>query len=178
MLDQMETIPGWYDRQEGALLESAALGAPSGACVEIGSYHGRSTVVLASVRFTTSIDPHEGISVKGGSGTPTLEAFEANASRCGVRDNIAIVRQPAQDVAWRGSSIGMLHIDGLHDYENARGDFEHFRPFLAKEAIVCFHDYLNIDLPDVARVVDELVSEGVLERVAHAGSLVVLRFAQ
>src|SRR5690606_6009616 len=72
LLNRIKAIDGWLDDQEADLLMSTALKAcidlPSPHhIVEIGSYHGKSTVVLGNVvkhffpaARVYAIDPHEG----------------------------------------------------------------------------------------------------------------------
>ncbi|MQB02315.1 MAG: hypothetical protein GEU78_19155, partial [Actinobacteria bacterium] len=104
-LDLMRPIMGWFTEEEAELLldtAARALSEASGtvedrAVVEIGSYFGRSTVLLASaVRDLrpsgrlTAIDPHDGVISLAGranlQGSPTLEAFCRNLAAAGLRD--------------------------------------------------------------------------------------------
>jgi Methyltransferase domain len=96
ILQRMQQIAGWLEPSEADLLLAASARAlttfPGMPLVEIGSYCGRSTVVLGgavaaldSAAHVFAIDPHEGVvgamdqSVYVGQ--PTLEAFQANIAR-------------------------------------------------------------------------------------------------
>jgi len=63
------------------------------------------------------------------------------------------------------SAIGILFIDGMHTYENARYDHEAFASKLAADAVVLFHDSIRVrtsriygnDKPYEHRVTDYIV---------------------
>ena len=73
LLDRMKSIEGWLEEDEGDLLIAAAtdavLNTEERPCiVEIGSYCGRSTILLASVLKhyrpdgrVYAVDPHTGV---------------------------------------------------------------------------------------------------------------------
>ncbi|MCI0685797.1 MAG: class I SAM-dependent methyltransferase, partial [Sporichthyaceae bacterium] len=95
---------------------------PEGHVVEVGSYRGRSTVLLASamraLRPTgrvAAIDPHEGVISLAGRpdrhGSPTYEAFQANVAAAGLTDFVEVIRTPSTHVVW-DRPIGLLFIDG------------------------------------------------------------------
>ena len=102
-------VQGWMTRDQAERLWSAAsrLAAPA-RIVEIGSYQGRSAIVLASAAVPGveifAIDPHGGndrgpqqIEGEFEDGQRDHEAFMANLQRAGVRDRIRHVRKPSQD---------------------------------------------------------------------------------
>ena len=80
--------------------------------MEIGSYCGRSTVVLASVvqalgspAQVHGIDPHEGtLAVGGAQAAPTLERLRENLRRTGLADAVGIVPRRSCDVVWTSPS--------------------------------------------------------------------------
>lgn len=82
------------------------------------------------------------------------------------------VRQYSYQVEWDGQ-IGLLLIDGLHDYENCARDFRHFEPWLVEGGYVAFHDYE--DYPGVTAFVDQVRRTRAYASVERAGSMVVLR---
>jgi predicted O-methyltransferase YrrM len=188
ILLRMRRIEGWLDDEEADLLIGAtshALGElpEARAVVEVGSYCGRGTVVLASVvkavRPTArvwSIDPHDG---KLGAAdryitvAPSLEKLKANVEAAGLADVVELIQGTAPQVS-RSESIALLLIDGLHDYASVSRDFSHFEPRLADGGYVAFHDYA-VYFPGVLAFVDELMAGGRYRRVAMAGSLIVLR---
>lgn len=185
----IDPIEGWFYRAEADAMVDLVThvvrslpGAPS--IVEIGSYHGRSTALIASVldalgdgRCVVAIDPHEGrISESGrpdGRRPPTWESFHQNLRRLGLLDTVDVRRARAVDVVW-DEPVGFVFVDGLHDAASVRGDFEHFAPWLVPGGIVAFHDY-SPNFPGVIDVVDDILGGPDFEKVAHAGDLVGAR---
>ena len=188
ILELMRQVDGWMTEEEAELLIATAARAvgrfpSSHAVVEVGSYCGRSTVVLASVVATLApdarvfaIDPHEGVVGAADAGfernQPTYDRFRDNLVRAGVSDWVVSVRRRSYEVDW-SDPIALLMIDGLHDFDNCARDFRHFEPWLGGDGYVVFHDYGS--WPGVTAFVDELEESGAYERVKQAGSMVVLR---
>lgn len=189
ILKEMRSIEGWLAASEADLLISATHRALSdcphvNALVEVGSYCGRATTVIASVvravRATArvwAIDPHDGFVGAHDQGLervgPTLETLRANIERAQLSPFVEIVAAKARDVPWT-EPLCLLLIDGLHDYPNVLRDFSHFEPHLCDGALVAFHDYAEY-FPGVPAFVDELCASGRYEAVARARSLIVLR---
>ena len=192
ILDRMERTEGWLRREEAALLlrttRCAMAEHDAAAVVEVGSYCGRSTVVMASAVRTVNpsvrvhaIDPHQGDvgamdTLQGvHHGLPTFERFQKNVADAGLTDMITAIRQHSYDVDWQ-SSIGFLFVDGLHDYASVARDFNHFERHLAPGAYVAFHD-CDDEYPGVQAFVAGLTGGDSYEEVGRAASLVVFRKA-
>ena len=64
-------------------------------------------------------------------------------------NNLEIIKGYFDDVAktWN-KEIDLLHIDGLHDYENCKNDCDTWSPFLKENGVIIFHD--TISNPDGA----------------------------
>lgn len=185
----VDPIEGWFYRAEADVMVDLVThvvwslpGSPS--IVEIGSYHGRSTALIASVldvigdgRRVVAIDLHEGrISEAGrsdGRRPPTWDSFHQNLRCLGLLDTVDVRRARAVDIEW-DEAVGFVFVDGLHDAASVRGDFEHFAPWLVPGGIVAFHDY-SPNSPGVIEVVDDLLSGPDFEKVAHAGDLIGVR---
>lgn len=172
-----ESVEGWMSREELAALAAAAARLAPGLCaVEIGNYRGRSTVALAlgarrSRARLFSVDPHdEFVGPRGGRfGREDMAQLYANLARAGVGAEVALVCLPSAAAAraFEGA-IGLLFIDGDHRYAAVRRDFEAWSPHLAPGAEVIFDD---LDYPDVARLVGELVACGRLQPLGTIGKL-------
>jgi Methyltransferase domain/Glycosyl transferase family 2 len=188
VLARMKSIEGWLDDNEADLLMSAtahALRELSLACavVEVGSYCGRGTVVLASVVKAVrpsvrvwSIDPHDGrlgTADRYVTVSPSLGKLKANVAAAGLADIVEIVQARSADVAWN-QPIGFLLIDGLHDYANVARDFHHFAPHLVDGGYVAFHDYAGY-FPGVLVFVDELLAGDRYRKVCSVGTLIVVQ---
>lgn len=189
ILRQMHEVEGWFLDEEADLLISATAEALSSlptphAIVEVGSYCGRSTVVLGAVVKSLgsdarvyAIDPHEGEVGAADVGLEhtgsTLERFEENIAKAGITEIVIPLRQRSYDTVWN-QPISVLLLDGLHDYSSVATDFNHFEAWLLTGAIVAFHDY-STNFPGVVSFVDELTSKDQYERIHLASSLMVVR---
>jgi predicted O-methyltransferase YrrM len=149
------SIPGFLAENELRFLGALAACTPAqGAIVEIGSFKGKSTVMLASVaaRYglgqVVAIDPHAGLSYLGpvppGYEDPTFNEFLASLKSGGVEQNVEVRRAFSRDVAaeWN-RPIRLLWIDGDHSYRGCKEDFDLFSPYLSEGAVIALHDSLN-----------------------------------
>jgi hypothetical protein len=126
-------VEGWLTEAQAARLDRCARAVPDGGrIVEIGSFRGRSTIVLARAApagvEVVAIDPHLGsdrgpqeIAAQPELGEQDMQTFRANLERHGVRDRVRHVRMlssraPLED------AIDLLYIDGAHRFGPARAD--------------------------------------------------------
>ena len=187
ILARMRGIEGWLDDDEAELLIAAAAHVARGegarTLVEIGSYQGRSTIVLGAVLRALSpqsrlyaIDPHLGTvgaeDARLSQGSPTLDAFLANIAAAGVAEQIEPLRSLSYQTEW-DRPIDLLFIDGLHDRLNVERDFRHFERFLRPDAVALFHDYAGY-YPGVVEFVDLLVAEEGWAMAERARSMAML----
>jgi predicted O-methyltransferase YrrM len=189
MMRTMRGIEGWLEDEEAELLAIAAreaLGRASGpkTLVEIGSYCGKATFVLATMASmhasgarVVAIDTYDGVVGSLDRGlcrhAPTLPKLTRMLNDTDLAGWVEPRVGRAQSLRWDGP-VDLLLIDGLHDYANVAQDFYAFEASLGPGALVAFHDYADY-FPGVRSFVDELLSEGEWEAVAQAGSMKLLR---
>jgi predicted O-methyltransferase YrrM len=128
-------VEGWLTEAQARRLYAAA-GAvpPGGRIVEIGSFRGRSAIVLARGARpdveVVCIDPHVGsdrgpreIAARPGVGDQDLVAFRGNLERAGVADRVRHVRD-FSSLALRAfdGPVDLLFVDGAHRFRPARAD--------------------------------------------------------
>jgi predicted O-methyltransferase YrrM len=134
-LAAVDEVDGWMTEAQLRRLWKAARAARAGATiVEIGSFRGRSAIVLArGARDRTrvvAIDPHAGSDrgpgeIEGSldAGEEDSAAFRANLAAAGVADRVEHLRltsERAHDSV--AGQIDVLHVDGAHRYAPARDD--------------------------------------------------------
>jgi predicted O-methyltransferase YrrM len=157
-LSAWHPIPGWTTREEAAALarESYALG-DGATVVEVGSFLGKSSVVLAGARRLRGsgvlhcIDPFDGSGdAHSVSSYRTLARqsplglrarFEANIREAGLSDWVVIHAGTAEAVggAWT-APIDMLFMDGDQSPAGVRAAFDAFAPHLKPGAILALHN--------------------------------------
>ncbi|MFD7033439.1 class I SAM-dependent methyltransferase [Streptomyces sp. NPDC059917] len=199
-LAAFEAAKGFMPVREGLALyaaaaEAASLGLP---LLEVGTYCGRSTILLADAareaglsaitvdhhrgseeqqpgweyHDPTVVDPEVGL-------MDTLPTFRRTLHAAGLEEHvIAIVgRSPKVAAAW-GGPLGLVFIDGGHTDEHATGDYEGWAPHLAPGGTLVIHDVF----PDPAdggqapyRIYLRALASGAFEEVSVTDSLRVLR---
>ncbi|MEU9256056.1 class I SAM-dependent methyltransferase [Streptomyces sp. NPDC048270] len=199
-LAAFEAAKGFMPVREGLALYEAAVaaGALGLPLLEVGTYCGRSTILLADAareagvsaitvdhhrgseeqqpgweyHDPTVVDPEVGL-------MDTLPTFRRTLHRAGLEDHvIAIVgRSPQVAAAW-GGPLGFVFIDGGHTDEHAAGDYEGWTPHLAVGGTLVIHDVF----PDPAdggqapyRIYLRALASGAFEETSATDSLRVLR---
>ena len=147
--DFVRPVGGWlFDGEARLLFELARHAKPGGVIVEIGSWKGKSTICLAKGSEVGSklkiyaIDPHIGSEEHHATGKIwTFDEFQANIRKAGVQDSIVpLVKMSTEAAKGFDQPISLLFIDGAHDYDSVRADFEAWFPKLVDGGTVAFHD--------------------------------------
>ena len=152
-LQAVSAVDGWMSPDQAERLYRAAAGTHRGdIIVEIGSFRGRSTIVLASAApegvQIVAIDPHAG----NDRGPQELDGFEAaaatdhdvfnaNLAAAGVAHRVHHVR--AFSDAAHGEVAGVvavLYVDGAHRYAPARTDIRDWGRRVAPGGTLLIHD--------------------------------------
>ncbi|NEU10429.1 glycosyltransferase [Flavihumibacter sp. R14] len=189
LINKSKEVEGWIDELEADLLISTTLKAcidfPGiNTVVEVGSYHGRSTIIIASVLKAFfpgakiySIDPHDGKLGALDQGLysfpPSYDHFLRNIQRAQLADVVGIIRSDSSSVKW-DKAISFLYIDGLHDYPNVSRDYYRFSEWIVTGGFIAFHDYADY-FPGVKAFVRELLDLNAYREVFKVSSLIVLQ---
>jgi predicted O-methyltransferase YrrM/glycosyltransferase involved in cell wall biosynthesis len=143
-------VDGWLNVAEGRLLfRLARKCSGQGVIVEIGSWKGKSTIWLGhgshagrKVRIH-AVDPHTGSPEHGGKSRHvwTFEEFQQNIKAAGVDDVIVAHVDHSVTAAQKFTEpIELIFVDGLHEYESVKADFEAWFPKVIEGGIMAFHD--------------------------------------
>jgi Methyltransferase domain len=153
VLAAVAPLEGWMTTAQGERLwDAAAATAPGGAIAEIGSYRGKSAIILASAAApgvtVIAVDPHAGndrgprqIHGETQEGDADHSAFTANLSRAGVINRVRHIRLPSHDAASVVTEpLDVLYIDGAHRFGPARDDIVRWGAKVAPGGRMLIHD--------------------------------------
>jgi predicted O-methyltransferase YrrM len=146
-------VEGWLsDDQLVRLREAARLVPAGGRIVEIGSFRGRSTIVLAAsapqASEVVAIDPHAGndrgpqeLDGYAEAAGEDHEVFLANLEEAGVRGSVRHVRKRSDDaLSDVEGEVDLLYIDGAHRYGPARDDLQRWGARVRPGGTLLIHD--------------------------------------
>ncbi len=194
----VESTKGFMPPAEAAALFDAAMLATSGTWLEIGTYCGKSTVVLggaARERGATliALDHHRGSEenqagwewhdealVDPAAGRlDTLPSLRTTLRVAGLEQTVTPIIGSTQSVGtWWSSPLEFLFLDGNHTEEVAQHDYSAFARHVSPDGILAVHDVF----PDPAdggqppwHVVARAVDSGAFTQIAVTDSLRVLR---
>ena len=152
-LAMLDDVGGWLSDDQALRLWTRALDVPRGGrIVEIGSFQGRSTIVLASAARdgveVVAIDPHAGndrgpqeIDGFAQEAAEDHEAFHANLARAGVDGRVRHVRAFSHDaLAAVDGPIDLLFVDGAHRYQPALADLREWGDRVVPGGSMLVHD--------------------------------------
>ncbi len=194
-----EAARGFMPPGEGLALWQAAIDAPAGPLLEVGSYCGKSACYLgfaARDRGSTvfCVDHHRG-SEENQAGwdwhepdlvdsavgkMDTLPVFRRTLHDAGLEHLIVAVVGDGPRVArlW-ATPLALLFIDGGHGEEPARLDYDLWTPHVAPGGLLVIHDVFpdpaDGGRPPYEQIYGPALASGLFEETSATGSLRVLR---
>lgn len=153
VMARVADVQGWMTPGQASTLYDSAVRCPTGSqIVEIGSFQGRSTIVLASAADPSieiiAIDPHAG----NDRGPQEIDGFvdeadsdhaifNKNLGDAGVSDRVRHLRMFSDDAHGEVTGeIGVLYVDGAHRYAPARSDIASWGARVADGGTLLIHD--------------------------------------
>lgn len=128
------------------LAEATALAnlARGKTVLEMGAWHGFSTIVLASVaELVISVDWHQGDDHAGKQ--DTWATFENNLVRYGVADRVVVHKGRFEDelpkLAVAGLQVDGVFLDGMHDEASVSRDTGLALALIKPRGFIAWHDY-------------------------------------
>lgn len=182
-IDILNNVHGFISLAEAELLYTLASQVPSGGViVEIGSAQGRSTVCLGlgakeAGALVYAIDPHNAYEVGGVQfGMADNQAYYEHIAKYQVGDVVRTINLSSY-------SVGALYvtdflwIDGSHEYDDVKWDFNEFSRMVNLNGNIAMHDTAGFH-PGVTQLVDEILAAGQWKRVQLVDAMSVFERAK
>ena len=144
-------VEGWLTEAQAQRLDRCGRAVRAGGrIVEIGSFRGRSTIVLARAAAAgtevVAIDPHLGsdrgpqeIAARPELGEEDTRLFRANLERHGVLERVRHVRMLSSQAPLE-DAIDLLYVDGAHRFGPARDDLVRWGARVRDGGTMLVHD--------------------------------------
>lgn len=171
VFSRIKDIPGWFNVDDCGhfflVLSYQSATGVKGDLLEIGSYHGRSTVLMATClqpgerivvcdAFESNIDDHY-------ANKPSPAALISNMKRLNPRigeDRIVIHKCLSNDLHLnKEEKFRFIHIDGGHSAEQAYFDLNLCSKHLTPHGIIVMDDYYNKLWPGVTQGTDKFLND-------------------
>lgn len=153
LIDLSESLSGHLRKREVQFLASLPFIHFNGEILEIGSFKGKSTIILAKaaaaagsnkifacdpLSLSCSTDP------KDATKDELPQIFYNNLKQYDVEQNVEFhqMKSNVLSESW-DKPLKVLWIDGDHTYPGVLSDLMLFQDYLSPGAIVCFHDVLH-----------------------------------
>lgn len=161
---------GWLYKGEYALLEKAAnLAVQTGRdYIEVGSWRGKSTLLIASALVGTDMCLQCIDNWQGGTDTDCNRLAKSFDMKKEFANNTAIFKNHINPIVGLSTdekvikqlpqSIGFVFFDGAHDYDTVIKEIDIYFPLLTDGGIICFHDTDNPKYPGVRKAIEEKVA--------------------
>jgi predicted O-methyltransferase YrrM len=202
VLAAFEAAKGFMPAHEGLALYAAAADAarrlPGLPLLEVGTYCGRSTILLAGAAreagtTAVTVDHHRGSEEQQPGWEyhdkelvdpevglmDTLPTFRRTLHAAGLEDSVVALvgRSPRAAALW-GKPLALVFIDGGHTDEHATNDYEGWAPHVAPDGLLVIHDVFA-DPADGGqapyRIYRRALASGAFAELSVTGSLHILR---
>jgi predicted O-methyltransferase YrrM len=156
----VQDVDGWLTREQARLLYDRAVELRPGATiVEIGSHHGRSTIILAQgapEAQVVAIDPYEEDEPR----PEDLRTFESTIERAGVQDRVRHIHDSSSAALKRfEGAVDLLYVDGAHDFPIALADIRGWGSRVRDGGVMLIHDSFSSVGVTLAQVVALFASD-------------------
>jgi len=174
----MKNIPGKLYLTEPSLLWYFGKKCTGkGAILEIGSWKGKSTMLLArgSMKNSNSkvyaVDTFEGTKENSMKKIDTFEDFKENIKKANVENLVIPLVGFSSDICKKFKEpIEILFIDGDHSYEGVLGDIDNWAPKIISGGWILFHDTSSKSV--MKAVNQKIISSMDYSKIGFSGSII------
>lgn len=173
----LEKIDGWLLLIEATELFdlSSQIKTSNPVVCEIGTWKGKSSYVFASAikeknGTLYAVDPFNGEGDEASNdiyhkevkkiGTPLLKNFEKTMTKYGLRKYIKVLPLLSEDARLKffEPKINLLFIDGNHEYESVKKDYELWSGLIPSGGTIVLHDVNAVHVDGPKRIMEEHIS--------------------
>lgn len=158
-------ISGHLKRSEGEYLYSAPFRLGDGYYADLGTYKGRSAVLLGggikdsgNTAKVYSIDTFDSRTMTSKKGRQTFEIAMKNIEDRGLDKTVNLIKGFTSDIAdiLSRMKFKLIFIDADHSYDHVKEDFLKWSPLLDLEGEIAFHDSNTPGVSSFLRELSEL----------------------